>query len=311
MPVRPLTFDDEAQWWAMRARLWPDLSPDELHENVYSFLRAGDQVAFVWDDGSGRLGGFVEASLRRYAEGCVTSPVGFLEAWWVAPEHRMRGIGRALAGAAEAWAAENGCVEMGSDAVLGNDLARAAHAALGFIEEERLVTFAKRLARPAGPDDPAADAVVTLRPVDGENVRDVCDLDVASPQRGFVAPNAVSLAEAYVAPRAWPRAIYAGETLVGFVMLWDDDEKESYYLWRFMIDRRYQRRGFGRRAMELTEEYVRTRAGGDRLALSYVPDPGGPEDFYRSLGYAPTGRVIEGELEMVKDLRDGAADAPA
>lgn len=303
MSVRAATFDDEAEWWTIRARLWPDIPPDELNENIRGHLGGGDQGVFVWDEGEGALQGFVEVSLRRHADGCVTSPVGYLEGWWVAEHRRRNGIGRALVAAAENWAIESGCVEMGSDALLDNEVSRRAHAAVGYQEEEELVNFSKRLAVGAVPrPGPGAGAQVTLRAIVAENVRAVCALDVAAHQRGFVAPNAVSLAQAYTATKVWPRAVYASDTLVGFVMLSDDDEQPRYYVWRFMIDRRFQRRGYGRRAMELTEDYVRTRPGGHLVYLSYVPGSNGPEQFYRSLGYEPTGRIASGEHEMVKVL---------
>jgi len=73
-------------------------------------------------------------------------------------------------------------------------------------------------------------------------------------------------------------------------MLSDDHEKPRYYLWRFMIDSDYQGMGFGKRAMGLIHDYVATRPGGDKVYLSYVPGEGGPEHFYRSLGYVDTGR---------------------
>ena len=80
-------------------------------------------------------------------------------------------------------------------------------------------------------------------------------------------------------------------------MLSDDDQQPRYYLWPFMIDRRYQ--GLGPR-MELVEDYVRTRPGGSRLFLSYVPAPGGPGPFYAACGFEDTGREHGGEVEMVK-----------
>lgn len=148
-------------------------------------------------------------------------------------------------------------------------------------------------------------AEVTLREVDEDNVRAIIDLSVAEDQTDFVAPNAVSLAQAYVASKAWVRAVYAGDEPVGFVMLSDDDEKPRYYLWRFMIDQRHQGRGYGRRALELVHDYVRTRPAGDRIYLSYVPADGGPERFYKSFGYVDTGVEHGGELEAVLVLGEG------
>ena len=150
----------------------------------------------------------------------------------------------------------------------------------------------------AQPGDP-----VELRPVEDDNVVAVIGLSVADDQIEFVAPNVTSLAQAFAATKVWVRAVYAGEEPVGFVMLSDDDEHPRYYVWRFMIDRRYQRMGFGRQAMALVHDYVRTRPHGDRIYLSYVPAEGGPESFYKGLGYVDTGVEHDGELEAVLALR--------
>ena len=143
---------------------------------------------------------------------------------------------------------------------------------------------------------------VTLRPVNDDNVQAVIDLAVADDQQDFVAPNVKSLAQAFATTKVWVRAVYLGDDPVGFVMVSDDDEKPRYYLWRFMIDARFQGRGIGRRAMQLVHEYVLARPGGDRIFLSYVPADGGPEMFYKSLGYEDTGVEHGGELEAVLEL---------
>ena len=143
------------------------------------------------------------------------------------------------------------------------------------------------------------DPNVSLRPVDDDNVQAVIDLSVADDQHEFVAPNVKSLAQAFATTKVWVRAVYAEDVPVGFVMLSDDDEKPRYYLWRFMIDAKHQRQGIGREAMGLVHEYVRSRPGGDRIYLSYVPEDGGPEEFYKSLGYEDTGIEHDGELEAV------------
>ena len=140
---------------------------------------------------------------------------------------------------------------------------------------------------------------VTLRVVDDDNVKAIIDLSVSEDQTEFVAPNVVSLAQAFATTKVWVRAVYLDDEPVGFVMLSDDDEKPRYYLWRFMIDARYQRKGIGRAAMGLVHDYVRTRPNGDRVYLSYVPADGGPGPFYHSLGYQDTGRQHGDELESV------------
>ncbi len=91
----------------------------------------------------GELVGFVEAALRKWAEGCSTSPVGYIEGWYVQPEHRRAGVGGRLIEAAEDWARARGCTEMGSDAELWNEVSHAAHRALGYTEATRLLCFSK------------------------------------------------------------------------------------------------------------------------------------------------------------------------
>jgi aminoglycoside 6'-N-acetyltransferase I len=87
------------------------------------------------------LVGFVEMSVRNYAEDCETDRVGYCEGWYVKPQHRRTGVGRALMAAGVEWARARGCTEFASDALLENELSHAAHKALGFQETCRMVTF--------------------------------------------------------------------------------------------------------------------------------------------------------------------------
>lgn len=143
----------------------------------------------------------------------------------------------------------------------------------------------------AGPRSVADGAVVELREVSKDDVRGICKLAVAPTQMSFVAPNAISFAEALFEPRAWYRGIYADGTPVGFAMLSIDTDAPEYYLWRFMIDSRYQGRGYGRVAVGLIVAYVRTLPRAGELLVSWVPADGGPEPFYRGLGFEPTGEM--------------------
>lgn len=158
--------------------------------------------------------------------------------------------------------------------------------------------------------EPTAQSEVTLREVTAETVRAVCTLETTPEQKRFVAPNAVSIAQAYFSDEAWFRAIYAGETPVGFLMLADQPAKPEYYLWRFMIDARYQRMGFGQRAMRLLIEHVRTRPGATALLTSAVPGEGGPRPFYERLGFTVTGE-LDGIEEVLRLPLDGAAAGSA
>lgn len=89
----------------------------------------------------------IELSLRLYAEGCEVSPVPYVEAWFVVPDQRGRGIGGALMAAAEAWALAESHTELASDALIENTASHKAHAALGFTQVERSVHFRKELRR--------------------------------------------------------------------------------------------------------------------------------------------------------------------
>lgn len=146
-------------------------------------------------------------------------------------------------------------------------------------------------------------STVTLREVTKENLRDIFALEVAPEQSSFVATNEMSIAQAYFDREiAWFRAIYADETPVGFLMLSDDASEQEYFIWRLMIDARYQKRGFAKQALELLFDYVRTRPGAQEIKVSYVPGEAGPQGFYEKLGFIPTGEMLGEEVVMRRDL---------
>jgi diamine N-acetyltransferase len=152
--------------------------------------------------------------------------------------------------------------------------------------------------------EPGPDATVTLREITAETVRDICRLSdtLAPPKRYMVAPNAVSIAQAYFEPHAWFRAIYAGEVPVGFVMLYDDPDEQEYFLWRFMIAGQHHGKGFGRRGLEKLIEYVKTRPGAQVLHTSCGQGPGSPEPFYVRMGFQRTGEMVGDEVGLSLDL---------
>ncbi len=146
LEIRPVTRADADPWARMRRDLWPG-SADEHRRDVERFL-AGDrrepaEVLVALDDGAPL--GFAELSIRNIVDGCSTGNVGYLEGWYVVPAARRRGVGRALLGAAEAWARQQGCTEFGSDASVENEASLAAHRALGFEETARACIFRKSL----------------------------------------------------------------------------------------------------------------------------------------------------------------------
>jgi diamine N-acetyltransferase len=148
---------------------------------------------------------------------------------------------------------------------------------------------------------------VTLREITADTVRAICALE-AEPE-GFVAPNAVSIAQAHFHRDAWFRAVYAGEEPVGFVMLSDSSllpeppAELEVGLWRFMIDARHKRRGYGHAALRLVVDHLRrTHPTLRRIVTSCVPGPGTPRPFYESRGFVATGEVDDGEEVLVLAL---------
>jgi aminoglycoside 6'-N-acetyltransferase I len=145
MQVRRLNTADIARWVELRAELWPDQSRDELDAEGRLALAADPPLVVFVAESDGTLAGFIEIGLRSVAEGCSSSPVPYVEGWYVQTASRRHGIGGALMHAAESWCRARGYHEFGSDALADNRLSRIAHAALGFKEVETLVVFRKVL----------------------------------------------------------------------------------------------------------------------------------------------------------------------
>jgi aminoglycoside 6'-N-acetyltransferase I len=145
MGIRRATADDFPPWAAMRLSLYTDVRAKDNEAQMQDLMADPAQECMVAEDEGGALLGFIELSERRWAEGCMTSPVGYVEGWFVAPAARRKGVGRALMEAAAAWSRSRGHSEIGSDADVTNAGSIAAHARLGFAEAERTVQFFRRL----------------------------------------------------------------------------------------------------------------------------------------------------------------------
>ena len=142
MRVRALEGRDWDDWRRMSRALFPDLDAQDEAE-MRALPSRDDAAVFIAERDDGSACGFVEVGTRPYADGCRTSPVGYVEAWYVDPDVRRQGVGRSLLAAAEAWARGRGYREIASDTRLDNTASQLAHERSGYMEVDRIVQYRK------------------------------------------------------------------------------------------------------------------------------------------------------------------------
>jgi aminoglycoside 6'-N-acetyltransferase I len=141
-PVRPQDF---AEWLRLRCALWPDADLEDLRQELEAIRVDPRQPVFVAERPEGGLCGLIELSIHATAPGCETSPVGYIEGWYVDLEWRGQSVGRTLVQAGETWARSQGFLEMASDTDHNYPTSPQAHAALGYVEVLREIHYRKRL----------------------------------------------------------------------------------------------------------------------------------------------------------------------
>jgi diamine N-acetyltransferase len=139
---------------------------------------------------------------------------------------------------------------------------------------------------------------VKLKEVTAKNWRAVARLELAPDQQDLVADNLSSIAESKFDPTAHPRAVYAGGEPVGFLMydVSGEGKKRAALIYRFMIDRRHQGKGYGRAALVLALEEIRAIPKVRKVSISYMPDNVVAKAFYASLGFVEAGVDEDGEM---------------
>ncbi len=159
--------------------------------------------------------------------------------------------------------------------------------------------------------------MIKLAEITNANIWKVCALEPFDDQKGFVAENIQSLAEAYATRNegnnALPLAVYNDESLIGFVMIGkgtvgneneSDLIKENYSIWRLMIDRKYQGQGFGKQTIDAAMNLIRTFPFGEaeKVWLSYEPENTHASDIYRKYGFVENGEMCGDEIIAIYEL---------
>ena len=141
--------------------------------------------------------------------------------------------------------------------------------------------------------------MVTLREITKENLDEVLALEVLEHQEAFVSSTAASLAQAYVYKEtAFPFAIYADDTVVGFIMLGYYEARDQYTLWKFLIDKKYQNKGYGKEALQQGILYLQNTFQAKEIYTGVSIGNEQAKHIYRSLGFAETGLIEDGMEEM-------------
>ncbi len=147
---------------------------------------------------------------------------------------------------------------------------------------------------------------IAIKEIDNNNWYECCQLEVAEAQKKFVESNAMSLAQSKFEPTLKPYAIYYEKKMVGFVMFNSiPEELDSYWIYRIMIDKNYQRRSIGKIASKLIIEQMRKIPDCNRIAVGYQLENQGSHHLYAKLGFIDKGDRFGKEMAVVLELHDG------
>ncbi|MEA4921462.1 MAG: GNAT family N-acetyltransferase [Clostridiaceae bacterium] len=137
-----------------------------------------------------------------------------------------------------------------------------------------------------------------LKEITEDNFKSVIALEISEAQKAFVAPNVYSIAQAKVCGNMVPIAVYNEGIPVGFLMYCMDKDDQEYWIYRFMIDKNYQRRGIGREAMSALLDMLKQDNEHHMVYISAYPENMVAINMYKKFGFAPDGRMIEGEVVL-------------
>ncbi|MBU5675423.1 GNAT family N-acetyltransferase [Alkaliphilus sp. MSJ-5] len=142
---------------------------------------------------------------------------------------------------------------------------------------------------------------ITLREITADNFWDIIELNVSEEQKELVASNAVSIAQSKVQPECIPMAIYSDDIPVGFIMYCIDRDDNEYWIYRLMIDKKFQSKGFGRRAMEIVINIIKKDCSRNKIYLGVDKQGVASVKLYEVLGFRFNGKVYGKEHIMVME----------
>jgi aminoglycoside 6'-N-acetyltransferase I len=141
--IRLLTKHDLLAWHNLRVKLWNNPPPDR--EEVGRLWLNERFIVWLAENNSNEIIGFIETQVCNRADGCESDAILYIEGWYVEPDYQKQGVGSALMRTAEQWARDHGLKELGSDALIENDVSHHAHKKLGFTEVDRQISYMKKL----------------------------------------------------------------------------------------------------------------------------------------------------------------------
>ncbi len=145
--------------------------------------------------------------------------------------------------------------------------------------------------------------MVELKEITKDNFEEILNLKVSKQQEGFVSSVAYSLAQAWVYKTAFPFAIYADNNPVGFIMMGYYEARKQYTLWKFLIDKHYQNKGYGRNALQLAMNYLIETVGAKEIFTGVALGNETAKHLYGSVGFKTTG-IIENNMEEMRYICD-------
>ena len=145
---------------------------------------------------------------------------------------------------------------------------------------------------------------VEIVELNAENWYACCELEVAEEQKQYMEPNAVSIAQSKFEPSLKPFAISEGENIVGFLMYNAvPEELDAYWIYRIMVDKKFQGKGIGKAASKLLIEEIATSVNAEKIAVGYHPKNIGAHHLYASLGFVDNGDRFGREMAVINDIK--------